>query len=85
MNAWLCAIDHKRVGILYMLSALLFFLARSSGRGSNPLERRRSELTALATKKFAGFQPVANRNARSNRASTPETPASQNPLRHFFA
>jgi heme/copper-type cytochrome/quinol oxidase subunit 1 len=24
---WLCAIDHKRVGILYMLSALLFFLA----------------------------------------------------------
>ncbi|MGP0073150.1 MAG: cytochrome c oxidase subunit I [Bryobacteraceae bacterium] len=27
MTAWLCAIDHKRVGILYMLSALLFFLA----------------------------------------------------------
>ena len=27
MSAWLCAIDHKRVGILYMLSALLFFLA----------------------------------------------------------
>ena len=25
--AWLGAIDHKRVGILYMLSALLFFLA----------------------------------------------------------
>ncbi len=27
MTAWLCAIDHKRVGILYMLSALIFFLA----------------------------------------------------------
>ncbi len=27
MSPWLCAIDHKRVGILYMLSALLFFLA----------------------------------------------------------
>src|SRR5580700_6948266 len=27
VSAWLCAIDHKRVGILYMLSALLFFLA----------------------------------------------------------
>ena len=27
MSAWLCAIDHKRVGILYMLSALLFMLA----------------------------------------------------------
>ncbi len=27
LTAWLCAIDHKRVGILYMLSALLFFLA----------------------------------------------------------
>ncbi|HEX5228638.1 MAG TPA: cytochrome c oxidase subunit I [Bryobacteraceae bacterium] len=27
MTAWLCAIDHKRIGILYMLSALLFFLA----------------------------------------------------------
>jgi len=27
MTAWLCAIDHKRVGILYILSALLFFLA----------------------------------------------------------
>ncbi len=27
MMSWLCAIDHKRVGILYMLSALLFFLA----------------------------------------------------------
>ncbi len=27
MTAWLGAIDHKRVGILYMLSALLFFLA----------------------------------------------------------
>src|SRR5580658_3426496 len=27
MTRWLCAIDHKRVGILYMLSALLFLLA----------------------------------------------------------
>ena len=27
MTAWLCAIDHKRIGILYMLSALFFFLA----------------------------------------------------------
>ena len=27
VTSWLCAIDHKRVGILYMLSALLFFLA----------------------------------------------------------
>src|SRR5579872_4371950 len=27
MIAWLRAIDHKRVGILYMLSSLLFFLA----------------------------------------------------------
>ena len=27
MSDWLCAIDHKRVGILYMLAALLFFLA----------------------------------------------------------
>jgi cytochrome c oxidase subunit 1/cytochrome c oxidase subunit I+III len=27
LAGWLCAIDHKRVGILYMLSALLFFLA----------------------------------------------------------
>src|ERR1700678_3221413 len=27
MTGWLCAIDHKRVGTLYMLSALLFFLA----------------------------------------------------------
>src|ERR1700728_866647 len=27
LTSWLCAIDHKRVGKLYMLSALVFFLA----------------------------------------------------------
>jgi cytochrome c oxidase subunit I len=27
LSQWLCAIDHKRIGILYMLSALLFSLA----------------------------------------------------------
>src|ERR1700758_16810 len=26
-SGWICAIDHKRIGIFYMLSALLFSLA----------------------------------------------------------
>ena len=37
MNAWLCAIDHKRIGILYMLPALLFFLAAGIDLPNTPL------------------------------------------------
>ena len=37
MTSWLFAIDHKRVGILYMLSALLFFLAGGIDLPNTPL------------------------------------------------